>query len=91
MKRSVFGLFLLCSDGKPNTDARLEDNADAKLIFFWAVRVEISDFAWWESREDEWESARFPRALLFCRLYVLLDFKPMASETYQKYYRKRTR
>lgn len=31
MKRSVFGLFLLCSDGKPNTDTRLEDNADAKL------------------------------------------------------------
>lgn len=57
-KISIFG-FLLCSDGKQNTDASLEDNADAKFMFSWIVDVGSTNLAQWKSSEDELKSGIF--------------------------------
>lgn len=57
-KINIFG-FLLCSDGKQNTDASLEDNADAKFMFSWTADVESTTLAQWKSSEDEGKSGIF--------------------------------
>ena len=75
-KISIFG-FLLCSDGKQNTDASLEDNADAKFLFSWTVDVESTNLAQWKSGEDELEwniHVPFPGALVLRLMFMLLDF-----------------
>lgn len=57
-----------------NVDTNLEDNADDRFMFSWAMDVESTALAWWESSEDglEWNmDVHFPRALLLSLLHFI--------------------